>query len=257
MKNSDKKKKRKLVKDSDETERQKRPKLSVITTSVSWDLRSILSDPDTAFEPLKNFLSLNTYKKVSEADPEDKEEEDEDEEKEEDKKEKVESPSESPTKIFEDACDSFIEESPEFVHLFTLLEKWGKKNSELKMALELFDALLHRLLVKRRKGKEEEEEDEKSKGDDDDDNESERVQFALRFAAVSKRLLQDQAQVFYKLMDNRNSAAQIKTALKTLTTVTAGGPSGVRLILDHLDLTHPNFPDLLDRRDKRDENDVR
>ena len=132
--------------------------------------------------------------------------------------------------------------------------RFFKKNSELKVALELIDALLLRLLTRRRRGdgdKEEEEEEEKNEDDEDS------LRYTLQFGTVSKRLLQEQTQIFYKLMDNRNNASQIKAALRTLTTITAGGPSGVRLILDHVDLTHPNFPSLLDRRDKRDEKDVR
>ena len=250
IKNSEKrKKKRKLAKTSEETsEPQKKPKLSTIAASVSWDLKSILADPEAALEPLKTFLALPNAS--TDAASTDEAEED------------GGNASPTPIGIFEETCDRFIDESPEFVQLFTLLEKWSKKNSELKVALELMDALLLRLLTRRQRKDEAKnevgEEEEEEVVDEDDGGGNERtVKFALQLAAVSKRLLQDQTQVFYKLMDNRNNAAQIKAALKTLTTVTAGGPSGVRLILDHLDLTHPNFPALLDRRDKRDEKDVR
>ena len=242
------KKKRKLAKASEDAdEPQKKLKLSTIS-SVNWDLRSILSDPETALEPLKTFLSLQQAKGASEAQNEDAKEVSVDGVTE-------QSSLPSPNQLFTDACDSYIDESPEFVHLFTLLAKWGKKNSELRVALELIDALLLRLLTRRRRvDGDKDEEDEEEKGNEDD-NDS--IRYTLQFGTVSKRLLQEQTQIFYKLMDNRNNAAQIKAALRTLTTITAGGPSGVRLILDHVDLTHPNFPSLLDRRDKRDEKDVR
>ena len=166
FKHSDKKKKRKLAKVSEEDESRKKLKLSTIATT-SWDVKSILSDPDTALEPLKNFLALQRVKHVrkkDDDDDDDREEKDDDgdegkekddnddgeeekDEQEEDESTEATNESDAALAIFHDACDSFIEDSSEFTQLFTLLEKWSKKNSELKVALELFEALLLRLLT--------------------------------------------------------------------------------------------------------------
>ena len=166
MKHSFKKKKRKLGKDSEDGGTLKKLKLSTIS-ATNWDLKSILSDPDTALEPLRNFLALQHVKrekrKESQGDQKEEEEEGGDEEGDDSKggevtdatttdetgNDETANEAEIALETFNEACDAYIEASPEFVQLFAVLEKWVKKNSELKVALELFDVLLLRLLTRR------------------------------------------------------------------------------------------------------------